>query len=95
MSGHTIQKCYKLHGFPPDHRLHKGRRVAASVTQDQDNASWLEGVQGPSSSSDTQHDPAVSLPTLDAEQYQQLLTLLSKQKEEGHTSFNGTGFLAR
>jgi len=39
ISGHTIQKCYKLHGLPTGHRLHKGRRVATSVTQDQDNAS--------------------------------------------------------
>ena len=42
MIGHTIQKCYKVHGYPPDHRLHKGKRVAASVTQDQDGASWIE-----------------------------------------------------
>jgi len=93
MSGHTIQKCYKIYGYPPGHRLHKSRRVTASVTQDQDSISWLEDGHG-SSSSDTQHVPAVSLPTLDAEQYQRLLALLSKQKEEGHTVFNGTGFMA-
>uniref|UniRef100_A0A7C8Z3N9 Retrotransposon Copia-like N-terminal domain-containing protein n=1 Tax=Opuntia streptacantha TaxID=393608 RepID=A0A7C8Z3N9_OPUST len=91
--GHTVQKCYQLHGFPPGHKMHKGRRVAASVTQEQDSASWLEDVQGPGPT-DSQHTPAVSLPTLDAEQYKQLLTLLSKQKEEGQAAFNGTGFLA-
>jgi len=27
--GHSTQRCFKLHGYPPGHRLHKGRRVAA------------------------------------------------------------------
>jgi len=34
MSGHTVQKCYKTHGYPPGHRLYRGKRVAASMTQD-------------------------------------------------------------
>lgn len=29
MTGHTIQTCYKIHGYPPEHKLYKGRRVAA------------------------------------------------------------------
>jgi len=35
-----------------------------------------------STSSDKQHALAVSLPTVNAEQYQQLLTFLNKQQEE-------------
>lgn len=27
--GHSTQRCFKLHGYPPGHRLYKGRRVAA------------------------------------------------------------------
>ena len=76
LTGHTIQKCYKLHGYPPGHRLYKGKRMAASVTQDQEGVSWLEEGQNNSSS----HEPALALPTLNSEQYQQLMTLLSKQQ---------------
>ena len=50
LTGHTVQKCYKLHGYPPGHRLHKGKRMAASVTQDQEGVSWLEEGQCNSSS---------------------------------------------
>jgi len=60
MSGHIMQRCYKIHGYPPGHRLHKGKRLVASVTQAQDSSSWLE---------DTHHttnnqDHVLSLPTL-------------------------------
>jgi len=62
------------------------------VTQEQDGASWIEELHG-SNSSDKQHAPAVSLSTLNAEQYQQLLTLLNRKQEERHNSLNGTGFM--
>jgi len=29
MIGHTIQKCYKIHGYPPRHKFYRGRKVAA------------------------------------------------------------------
>ncbi|GAB4848580.1 hypothetical protein Ancab_040146 [Ancistrocladus abbreviatus] len=25
MTGHTMEKCYKLHGYPPGHKLYKGK----------------------------------------------------------------------
>jgi len=34
MTGHTVQRCYKIHGYPPGHKLHKGKRLAASVSQE-------------------------------------------------------------
>lgn len=34
MTGHTVNKCYKLHGYPPGHRLYKGRKVAAIAQTD-------------------------------------------------------------
>jgi len=93
MTGHIVQRCYKIHGYPPGHKLHKVKRLAASVSQEQDGGSWLEESQY------TTHnqDPAMSLPTLSSKQYQQLLTLLKKQHTEGTNSSNtanGTGFLA-
>jgi len=29
MAGHTVQTCYNLHGYPPDHKLYKSKRMAA------------------------------------------------------------------
>ena len=34
--GHTVQGCYKLHGYPPGHKLYGGKRmIAASISQEQ------------------------------------------------------------
>ena len=63
------------------------------MTQELDGTSWIEEIHG-SNSPDNQHAPGVSLPTLNVEQYQHLLTLLNKHPEEGHNSLNGTGFTA-
>ena len=52
--------------------------MAASVTQDQEGVSWLEEGQ----SCGNNQEPALALPTLNSEQYQQLMTLLSKQQVE-------------
>jgi len=93
MSGHIVQRCFKIHGYPPGHRLYRGRRLAASVTHDQDETSWVEGLPG-APSSESHFAPAVSLPTLNADQYQQLLTLLNKQQPDGPNSAHGTGFMA-
>ena len=39
MFSDTVKKCYKIRGYPPGHRLYKNKRVAPSVTQEQDGAS--------------------------------------------------------
>ena len=31
MAGHSTQRCYKIHGYPPGHKLYKGRKVAATA----------------------------------------------------------------
>jgi len=31
ISGHSTQRCFKLHGYPPEHRLYKGRKVVVVV----------------------------------------------------------------
>ena len=94
MTGHTIQRCYKIHSYPRGHRSYRGKKLAASVTQEQEGVSWLEDVHNSSSA----QEPALSLPTLNSEQYQQLLSLLSKQQAEGNTPGTsrtsvGTGFM--
>ena len=96
--GYTIQRCYKLHGYPQVHRLYRGKRVAASVIQDQESGCWLEDVHT-TTPSETQPSVALSLPTLNTEQYQQLLQLRSKQSlDNNHPTYPatsvGTGFMA-
>jgi len=85
-------RCYKIHGYPPSHRLYKGKRLAASVSQEQDSGSWLEDTHYAANN----QDPVLSLPTLNSEQYQQLLTLLNKQHVEGVNlggTTDGAGFM--
>jgi len=69
ITGHTVQKCYKLYGYPPGHRLFKGKKVAASAMQESEENSWLEGINNSSVPIhvNNQPAPAVSLPTLSSE----------------------------
>jgi len=70
--------------------------MAASVTQEQEGVSWLDEAHCNSNSQDSAMRPALALPTLNTEQYQQLMALLSKQQVENSSagSLVGTGFLA-
>ncbi|KAJ8424537.1 hypothetical protein Cgig2_021542 [Carnegiea gigantea] len=59
--------------------------------------SWLENIHNPpganaSHHGNTQPAPTVILPTLNAEQYQQLLSLLNKQSGEVRSFLAGTKF---
>ena len=38
-SGHTIDKCYKLHGFPPSYKIKGKTAMAHQVTLSQDRKS--------------------------------------------------------
>ncbi|KAG6760275.1 hypothetical protein POTOM_036782 [Populus tomentosa] len=33
VSGHMVEKCYKLHGYPPSHKLYKGRVASSFANQ--------------------------------------------------------------
>jgi len=91
IAGHSVQRCYKLHGYPPGHRLYKGKKMAASVHNDQTSFTL------PQDAIPTQQH-ALTLPSLTAEQYSQLLQLLSKHSSDmENTTGNGdvaAGFLA-
>lgn len=69
LHGHTIDKCYKLHGYPPGYR-HKLRSNTASINQTS-VALTTQYFQGPATSSSN------VLQGISNEQYQQLMTLLS------------------
>ena len=68
-AGHTIEKCYKLHDYPPGY---KPRQKTHAVPVNQ--------VSIPASSDDKSHDPSTIgafMNTLNSNQYQQLMTMLS------------------
>ena len=86
ITGHTIQRCYKIHGYAPGHRLYKGKRVAAAVHNEQPNYSPV--VQSSSAA-----------PPLTSEQHTQLMQLLSKYSSDmnsniGSEDIGAAGFLA-
>ena len=70
IAGHSTQRCYKVHGYPPGHRLYRGKKMAATVHNDQTGRnSAPEGSSSQSSS---------VAPPLTTDQYSQLMQLLSK-----------------
>ena len=76
-AGHVIEKCYKLHGFPPNSRFRGGKRTAALV-----QTGSLEF--GPNSQDSVSHATAI-VPGLTAEQSSQLVALLQNvQLSQSH-----------
>ncbi|XP_062099428.1 uncharacterized protein LOC133805305 [Humulus lupulus] len=73
--GHTIEKCYKLHGYPPGYNKPKQPKEAAA-NQFQTN------VDTPKQ----ENDNNTLLPQLTNTQYQQLLNLLANQQSGMPTS---------
>uniref|UniRef100_A0A1U7XWL8 Uncharacterized protein LOC104240820 n=1 Tax=Nicotiana sylvestris TaxID=4096 RepID=A0A1U7XWL8_NICSY len=69
-SGHTIDKCYKLIGFPQGYKFTKGRKfgTATNVDSSENFNSTNVGSNGPVS----------GIPGLTMEQYSQLLSLLQQ-----------------
>jgi len=74
VAGHTIQRCYKIHGYPPGHKLYKGKRMAAAVHNDQADCSITNNLGATQSSS--------LAPPLTSEQHSQLMQLLSKYSSD-------------
>jgi len=33
ISGHTVEKCYRIHGFPPGYKFNRGKNAPPSVNQ--------------------------------------------------------------
>lgn len=66
IKGHTIDKCYKLHGYPPSHPRYNSNRKIANTAQVQDSDTTLN----------------VFNPSFTCEQYSYLMTLINKEKEQ-------------
>ena len=59
--GHIIQRCYTIHGYPPGHKFHKGRKMAAAIHDDSTGFSSAQDM--PFSQAST------AVPALISEQY--------------------------
>ena len=72
--GHTMDKCYKLHGFPPGFKFKNNKNATAHQV-----STNLELFQGNTSNGITDLVPSRSVsqaPAFAHDQYQQLLTLI-------------------
>ena len=70
VAGHTIQRCYKNHRYPPGHKLYRGRKMAATVVHSDSTAGFTQELSCSQAST--------TALALTSEQYSQLMKLLSK-----------------
>ncbi|XP_070050207.1 uncharacterized protein [Nicotiana tomentosiformis] len=70
--GHTIKKCCKLHGFPPDFKFNKNK-ISASCVHVDDSSSGLSSASPQGSTT-----PDIYSHSFTQEQYQHLLSLLQQ-----------------
>ena len=111
LSGHTSDRCYKLHGYPQGWNHNKDRKYAHMthyVIDDEDNqdssgsqvGNQNTGFQSWNNFPATNPTSTSTAPTITQEQYQQLMSLLSKHNSEISNSLNktspanGTAFMA-
>lgn len=74
MPGHFLERCWKIHGYPPNHPNFKGKKAAHVASNDENEGD--EGDQG-------------SIATnMSIEQYNQLQSLLNNQQAGSSSSEN-------
>lgn len=73
MNGHSIERCFRIHGFPPGFKINKDRRVAAFS-----QAVNTESL--PVAKAEDQSSKSVTTPSISADQYNQLIEMLTKKK---------------
>lgn len=79
MTGHTIQKCYKIHGYPPGHKFYKGRKVLAAAAQTDSVGFGISSAQDKVTQVPTRDLSQAAAPSLTNAQYNQLMLLLNQQ----------------
>jgi len=78
VAGRTIQRCYKIHGYPSGHKLYRGRKMAATVVHNDSAAGFTQELSSSKAST--------TAPALTSEQYSQLIQLLSKHCSDRDSS---------
>jgi len=103
MTGHTVQKCYKNHGYSSGHKFYKGRKVAAVATHTEPNASninynFVSQSEPYSYTVQDFYTPTGAASSLTQEQYNQFLQILNKysadQEKCSVENVSAHGFLA-
>ncbi|XP_013607478.1 PREDICTED: uncharacterized protein LOC106314084 [Brassica oleracea var. oleracea] len=84
-TGHTVQKCYKLHGYPPGHKLHQKPSTPRGQTQSNQKPNFPSQSPLQHSHPATANAVSTTCPSLDLNQFttdqvQSLLTQLIAQK---------------
>lgn len=79
MSGHCIERCFKLHGYPPGFKPIQPRRYAAYAAQED----CTEIVQSDNGSE------THTAPNITVDQYNHLLSMLSVSQKEQDNSYSG------
>ncbi|WVZ14716.1 hypothetical protein V8G54_012282 [Vigna mungo] len=74
ITGHTIDECFKKHGYPPGHKLHRPVMVNNAATSN---------TEGPI---DHTQVPESNVPQITPQQYQHLIDLLQQQTQLGSST---------
>ncbi|KAL8090045.1 uncharacterized protein LOC141697667 [Apium graveolens] len=100
--GHTVDKCYKLHGFPPDFKFTKPRRFAQAAQVEVSTITHANHTQNGSSSehaninnsptSTNTHTPGNASVNITPEFYSQLMTLLKNSQNTTETAPSTANF---
>lgn len=92
--GHTIDKCYKLHGYPSGNKFSKGKKFVGNVQSEESYGQGIDLVDGSSSVSDKVLNDSTNS-GLSKEQFGQLMGLLSKLGGQENVVYNeGAGSAA-
>nr|XP_033512539.1 uncharacterized protein LOC117277237 [Nicotiana tomentosiformis] len=77
---HLVDKCYKLHGFPPDFKFTKGKKIISNVEVQglQNSAGHQNSAEVSHSPSDGSSDSESIIPGLTKDKYSQLRMLLQQ-----------------
>ncbi|CAM8893240.1 unnamed protein product [Rhodiola kirilowii] len=93
-SGHVKETCFKLHGFPPGHRLHKENNSQTPRTNNHaaNNVTGSNiGSTGGSSVPGTSNDSSSSQMSQVQEQLSKLLSLFNQKDNKEESSFHMAG----
>ena len=74
--GHSYERCFKVHGYPPDFKGFKDKKIAVYSSSYSDSQSLTESTSSerPYAFSHSEASPSISI-----EQYNYLVELLNKQ----------------
>ena len=86
---HTKETCYKIHGYPEGHRLHKPNRSKGDSTR-----KWTSSSANNVKTGLSMQKLQTAMPNLSQDQYQQIFSVMNEKAVKPETSqANTTGLL--